>query len=79
MSVLAEKRAQVAKQLRQAWTAHVKVTCGCGLTLPLMLSYRCLYCGEFYCRRCAEVHFGTPRAQYEHERADVAHLEERAA
>jgi hypothetical protein len=66
------KRAAVRRQLHQV-KHYAKVTCGCGLTLSVMYSFRCLYCGEFYCQRCAEVHFGKTRAAYEHERADYRH------
>ena len=40
------------------------MTCECGLTLPLRFAFRCLYCGQFYCARCAGEHFGATRAQY---------------
>ena len=36
----------------------VKVRCGCHKLLPLIYMYRCLYCGLYYCKKCAEVHFG---------------------
>ncbi len=64
-----EKAAFVAKQSREA-TYHEgqkvqEVTCFCGTCAPLRWMYRCLYCGEFYCQRCAEVHFGKTRAEYQ--------------
>jgi hypothetical protein len=53
----AAKRARVAAQLRQVGTA-ARVTCGCGKTLPILLAYRCFWCGEWFCPACARDHFG---------------------
>jgi|GEM_PF-3289080 hypothetical protein len=36
----------------------VKVRCGCNKMVRLIEAYRCLYCGVFYCKECAEEHFG---------------------
>lgn len=63
------KRVTVGTQMREAWK-YSRVTCGCGITIKLVFAFRCLYCGEFYCGKCAEIHFGKTRAQYEHERTD---------
>lgn len=37
---------------------HVKVRCGCLKMVRLIQAHRCLYCGIFFCQRCAELHFG---------------------
>ncbi|MCE5279408.1 MAG: hypothetical protein ABFD92_02165 [Planctomycetaceae bacterium] len=34
------------------------VTCPCGRTLHLMMAYKCLYCGLWFCKECATRHFG---------------------
>lgn len=68
----ADKALFVAKQFREALYQEGKivqeVTCRCGLTMPLRFAYRCLYCGEFYCMKCAEIHFGKSRQQYKIEK-----------
>lgn len=67
-----DKAAFVAKQFKEAMyhegEAVQKVTCGCGLTMPLRFAYRCLYCGEYYCMACAERHFGKTREEYSAEK-----------
>lgn len=48
-------------RLRQQWASAVEshqIYCGCGQMRAIELAYRCLYCGEWYCARCAEIHFG---------------------
>ena len=54
------KRAFIRKQLQNIVTAphQYKITCGCGKKVVFWMMYRCLYCGEFYCKSCAEFHFG---------------------
>ena len=36
----------------------VKVRCGCLKLICLKDAYRCLYCGIWFCKKCAEQHFG---------------------
>lgn len=62
----------VAKQWQESKGPNPQVTCECGLTMPLRFAYRCLYCGAFFCQRCAETHFGKTREQYNLERAAKA-------
>jgi hypothetical protein len=76
---VAEKRARVTSQLREVALTKARVTCGCGVSVKLIYSFRCLYCGEFYCQRCAEIHFGKTRAAYEHERSDYVLTEGRGS
>ena len=52
-----EKKRVLADQWSEA-TTHNSIHCTCGLQRALPLAFRCLYCGQFYCARCAEVHFG---------------------
>lgn len=37
---------------------NVTIRCGCNKKVRLIMAYRCLYCGVFYCKECAEEHFG---------------------
>jgi len=63
-----EKAKFVAAQFKEAMFHEgqpvQKVTCGCGLCMPLRFAYKCLYCGEYYCMKCVEVHFGKTREEY---------------
>lgn len=35
------------------------ITCPCGRRLGLAASYKCLYCGAWFCKDCAIRHFGS--------------------
>jgi hypothetical protein len=35
-----------------------KIRCGCLKLLPWWVMYRCFYCGVWFCKDCAEQHFG---------------------
>lgn len=37
---------------------HTKIRCGCHKLVNYKYAYRCLYCGVWYCRDCAQEHFG---------------------
>jgi len=37
---------------------RVKIRCGCHKLVAWMHMYRCLYCGIWYCKDCAQLHFG---------------------
>jgi len=52
-----QKAARMQRQFNQLW-ALSEVTCHCKATVHFMSAFRCLYCGEFFCMACAEVHFG---------------------
>lgn len=43
---------------------HLKVRCPCLAFVRWTYAYRCLYCGIFYCRECAEKHFGQTVKEY---------------
>ena len=58
------KQAFVAMQFKSAKGPYPQIPCGCGRTIPLRFAIRCLYCGEYYCEACAEVHFGETREEY---------------
>lgn len=40
------------------------VRCGCWKKLWMPEAYKCLYCDEWYCRECAEIHFGKTVEEY---------------
>ena len=58
-----EKKRVIADQWSEA-TAQNSITCTCGLQRALPLAFRCLYCGQYYCHRCAEIHFGQTLAEW---------------
>ncbi|MBW2644563.1 MAG: hypothetical protein JRE23_00035 [Deltaproteobacteria bacterium] len=58
-----EKREFVRKQTMQAMKSSA-VNCSCEIEFPLWLAFRCLYCGVYFCQKCAEKHFGKTRAQH---------------
>lgn len=65
MSTGTDKQKFIIKQLRETMEGITpEVTCGCGLKMPLRYAFKCLYCHEFYCEACAEIHFGKTRSQY---------------
>jgi len=43
------------------------VRCSCKKKLWPHHAFRCLYCGEWYCKTCAEEHFGKTVEQYRNE------------
>lgn len=56
-----EKRVTVRNQIAQLQgidSDKAMVCCPCGTTLVVWMAYRCLYCGVFYCRTCAQLHYG---------------------
>ncbi len=65
---LKEKEKFIRKQFKEAMKSHV--TCKCNTCAPLRFMYRCLYCGEFFCLHCAEIHFGKTRSEYRREVID---------
>ncbi|ALC15637.1 hypothetical protein DSOUD_0850 [Desulfuromonas soudanensis] len=40
---------------------------GCGRVMSIFYAYKCLYCGFYFCARCAEKHFGKTRAEHNEE------------
>lgn len=56
---LLEKRVFLRKQISPLIVgACPNVQCRCGIRVPLWMTFRCYYCGEFFCRACAAEHFG---------------------
>ncbi len=44
------------------------VTCPCGWKRGITLMYKCLYCDVWFCRSCAEEHFGKSVDEYKQQR-----------
>ena len=66
-----DKRAFVRKQTEQVMDkGRPFVRCGCLRKLQMYQAYKCLYCEEWYCRECAEVHFGKTVEEHQKERKD---------
>ena len=68
------KRVQVRKQIEQT-RANGTVTCNCGKHAHVREFYKCLYCGEWYCRKCAEAHFGKTVAEFRKEFPETSILD----
>lgn len=58
-----EKRQRVKIQHETA-CEHGAIVCGCGIRRGISIAYRCLYCGEWFCAGCAQVHFGESLEAY---------------
>ena len=61
------KREFVTKQLQELIRQdcnNILVSCECDKKIPIHLAFRCLYCGQYYCQKCAEEHFGKSREDY---------------
>lgn len=49
------------RHLQDQWTevnANQTIHCWCGQKRSVLMAYRCLYCGAWFCVPCAEHHFG---------------------
>jgi hypothetical protein len=59
---IARAKGRAAKTLiQQQWDEacdNSTIHCACGQIRDLKHAYRCLYCGVWFCFRCAEAHFG---------------------
>jgi len=42
---------------------HIKIRCGCSKYVNWLYMHRCLYCSVFFCKECAEQHFGKTVAE----------------
>ena len=56
-AVVEYKRTLYKAQFRELMGPS-RVTCGCGRSIPVRFAYRCFFCGIWFCRTCAEAHFG---------------------
>jgi hypothetical protein len=63
-----KKLAFVGKQTKEMMDElRPFVRCGCMKKLRPHEAYKCLYCGEWYCKECAEEHFGKTVEQHRKE------------
>lgn len=53
----------LTSQWRDAVETH-RIVCPCGRDRAIEHSYKCLYCGVWFCESCAEEHFGETRSDY---------------
>lgn len=65
-----EKRAMLRRQIQYLITAppeqQIRITCcACSQRAVVWMMYRCLYCGLFYCKSCAEIHFGQRKPTFD--------------
>lgn len=64
-TIVTEQIRETFRQESQGVTVRMAlITCPCERRLALVSSYKCLYCGVWFCRRCAEEHFGKTVAEY---------------
>lgn len=64
---IAEKEDQlkcVNAQLKAA-NENRPLICMCGKQFLMQHMFRCLYCGEWFCKECAEAHFGQTQEEYD--------------
>jgi len=58
-----ENRTIIVKQTREVIRESnkhkpaVEVVCTCGVKKNILYMYKCLYCGIFFCKKCAQEHF----------------------
>ncbi|WP_430010231.1 hypothetical protein [Methylophaga lonarensis] len=48
----------------------IKIRCPCLKLVPISRAYHCLYCGVFFCKECAEKHFGKTVDEYNAEKIE---------
>lgn len=70
----AAKRAIVSGQIREIGTS-AKVTCQCGVKIPVIWAYRCWYCGVWFCEKCAREHFNVPEGFFRGDPAIISTVE----
>lgn len=64
-----DKLKHVKNQIKSLSIAPLKtISCECGRAYLSDEMFRCLYCGERFCVKCAEFHFGKTREEYDRER-----------
>ena len=73
-----EKLARIERQKKETIDQEEKgvtirmatMTCCCGTERAVLMMHLCLYCAEWFCQSCAEVHFGQTVEQYKKDRID---------
>jgi hypothetical protein len=67
------QRQHILIQSHRGVTAQMTtVRCRCGWNRSLNHMHQCLYCREYFCQHCAEVHFGKTVEEYRKEKEDEA-------
>lgn len=68
------KQVRLIKQYNDARNLRT-IACSCGQLRALEMAYRCLYCGEWFCFPCAEIHFGETVLEWKGKKR-IAHYKE---
>lgn len=59
------QRLHIRTQSNDGVTAQMAtIRCRCGWNRGLTFMHQCLYCKEYFCQHCAELHFGKSVKQY---------------
>lgn len=69
LTTIANQTRETVKQEARGITVRMAtVHCGdCNRDRPLVHLYKCLYCEIYFCKQCAENHFGKTVKQYQEE------------
>lgn len=59
-----ETQKHAMNQIAQSEGPQPEIVCGCGRKCKISLMFRCLYCYVWFCKWCAEAHFGETREDY---------------
>ncbi|MCP4700498.1 MAG: hypothetical protein GY862_27150 [Gammaproteobacteria bacterium] len=57
----------VQQDLSGVTVRMAELTCPCDKKAPIVRMFQCLYCNVWFCKTCAEQHFGKTVAQYKQE------------
>lgn len=68
LDVASDKVQAILRQQYKAAAESAVIICPCGHSRALSRAYRCLYCGLYFCEKCAERHFGKTRLEWYAER-----------
>lgn len=64
LEVANDKKAKLLRQQYKDAAENGVVICPCGLRRAIVMAFRCLYCGIYFCVNCAERHFGKTRREW---------------
>ena len=68
LAFVAVQVGETVKQEAEGVTIRMAtITCGCGQKRAVVKMFQCLYCSEWFCHSCAEVHFRQTVEQYRKE------------
>ena len=60
------KQLKFIKEQQKEPVGDLVIRCGCHKLQKWEYMYRCLYCGVWYCRECAQEHFGMKLSNDQH-------------